>query len=119
MQFAKFSSAGLVIKTIRNNEPQNLKDILCKTLYTERRKPGRLRFYDNSKTKAGYQSIENRIAKIFAELDFDHFPYITDHNLRINLKESLNFIKPDLNEARIDLKAHQPLVAHLDDRFQR
>ena len=110
MQFARYSTAGLVIKTIRNNKPRNLSDILQKTLYCERRKPGRLRFFDNSKTKLGFQSIDNRLTSVFAELDFDHYPHITDHSLRINLKKSLNLNKHDpilQNDERKVIRATQ------------
>ena len=43
----------------------------------------------------GFQSIENRLAGHFAELDFDHYPWITGHSLQISLKRSLDIIKTD------------------------
>ncbi len=92
---------------------ENLKCLLTLhyiTLYFERRKSGRLRFFDNSKTKLGFQSIDNRLTSVFAELDFDHYPHITDHSLRINLKKSLNLNKHDpilQNDERKVIRATQ------------
>ncbi len=91
IQFARYSTAGIVIKTVRNQEPRNLLETLKKTMYVKRRQAGRLHFYDSSKTKMGLQSIENRLTDVFSRLDFDHFPHISDHHLRTSLKKSLNF----------------------------
>jgi len=65
---------------------------LCTTRYTTRRRPNKYLFYDKSQTKNGFQSIENRIATIFNDIDFDFANEMTDDCIRISLKRSLNMI---------------------------
>jgi len=57
-----------------------------------RRRPNKYLFYDKSQTKNGFQSIENRIAAIFNDIDFDFTNEMTDDYIKISLKISLNMI---------------------------
>jgi len=59
----------------------------------ERRKPERLKFYNSARLKIGKQGIRNRIDLIFKEIDFDRSPFISDDNLRINLKKTFKMTK--------------------------
>ena len=84
--------------------------LLQRTLYIVRRKSGRLRFYNNSRTKIGYQSIKNRLADVFLSLNFDHYCWTSDHNLLIFSKKCLDFIKTDpllQNDRQRDFTATQ------------
>jgi len=47
---------------VRDQMPKPPFDLLDKTLHVEPRKPGFGKFFDSSKTKRGYQSIQNRLA---------------------------------------------------------
>jgi len=47
----KFITTSRVTKTLRNNEPSNLADLLKTTLYEEPRFPGLAKFFDNSTKK--------------------------------------------------------------------
>jgi len=50
-----------VIKTLRDCSPKLLLDLLTPAYYEESREPGFGRFFDNSRSKSGRQSIENRL----------------------------------------------------------
>lgn len=76
---------------MRDKLPVCLHSKLSTTAYHERRKPNRLLFFDKSKTKLGFQGIQNRIGDVFNQFDFDNYPVINDDQLRINLKKSFNF----------------------------
>jgi len=71
---------------------RDFKTMLCTTSYSTRRHPDRCLFYDRSRTKNGFQSIENRVGAIFNELDFNFSNNLTDEFIRISLKRSLKMI---------------------------
>jgi len=71
---------------MRDKLPVCLHSKLSTTAYHER-----LLFFDKSKTKLGFQGIQNRIGDVFNQFDFDNYPVINDDQLRINLKKSFNF----------------------------
>ena len=50
-----------VIKTIRDEEPKSLFELLHSTYFEESRKPFIGMFFDDSKTLLGRQSIQNRL----------------------------------------------------------
>jgi len=87
--WGKYATGNLVIKTIKKENPSYLYEKLCKTWYSTRRKPGKMLFFDGSKTRIGFQSIENRIGDIFKELDFSFDKDMSDDLLRVSLKRSL------------------------------
>ncbi len=61
LEWSRYATANVVMKTLRNKEPQILHSIITETLYTERRKPLNGKFYDNSHGKIGKQRLCNRI----------------------------------------------------------
>jgi len=85
--WSKYATASLVIKTMTAREPVELYQRISRNHYSERRKPWKMKFYNNSKTRTGLQGIENRIDFV-GTLDFDHYNW-TKNSLRINLKKSL------------------------------
>jgi len=48
-------------------------DALHRTLFNERRRPQRAKFFDASKSKSGHQSLQNRIGPLFDMLTFDNY----------------------------------------------
>jgi len=47
----KYATANLVIKMLKYNLPMDLNDALHKTLFTERRRSQKAKFFDSSKSK--------------------------------------------------------------------
>jgi hypothetical protein len=64
LEWSKFTSASIAIKTRRDKKPEVLHKILQRTYYSERRNVGRGLFFDSSRTKQGQQSIQNRLPHI-------------------------------------------------------
>jgi len=60
-EWANFITASRVIKTIRDEQPKPLFDLLQCTYFEESRKPHVGLFFDDSKTLLGRQSIQNRL----------------------------------------------------------
>jgi len=80
----------MVIKVIRDRSPTFLHGVIMSTHYTERRRPGIAKFYDNSRGKVGKHRLGNRLNEM------DRLPEwydkaLTDHQIRTLLKDSLNF----------------------------
>jgi len=93
----RYSSASIVIKCLRDRNPQLLYKKLSRTLYTQRRSVNRGRFFDNSKGKVGWHRLGNRI-NFMNDLDFDWLEVdIKDDPIRIELKRFLNFEFKTLN----------------------
>ena len=63
-EWAKFTTASIAIKTVRDQSPKVLHEILIRTYYEERRYKGRGLFFDESKMLAGRQSLQNRLQHI-------------------------------------------------------
>jgi len=59
--WANYASSSLVIKVINEKSPSILYQRLCKNHYFERRKPWKMKFYNNAKTNDGFQGIENKL----------------------------------------------------------
>ena len=60
-QWSKYATSSLVLNILRNKKTLIRYDQLQETLYTERRDPGRGRFYDNPKGKVGKQKLRNNL----------------------------------------------------------
>lgn len=88
-EWGYFSTTSTVNKIFRNNCPNQLFTSFNKNIYHERRKPGRLQFFNNSNTNIGINCLKNRLTDIFNVMDFDHYPSISDNGLRTNLKKLL------------------------------
>jgi len=55
--------------------------------YVERRRPGRLKFYDSSRTKVGHQSPSNLTGSCVNKLKIDWLDAkLSDDKLRVSLK---------------------------------
>jgi len=88
--WAKYALGNFVIKTLKYSLPVDLHNALHRTLFSERRRPQRAKFFDSSKSKIGYQAVQNRIGALFDTLNFDNFEIIlTDNAIRILLKNTL------------------------------
>jgi len=84
---AKYAMANIVMKS---RTPSIHHSSLVKTSYATKRNPNKLLFYDASRTKLGHQALGNRLAHIINNLDFNFHVTMTDDQIRINLKKSLN-----------------------------
>jgi len=88
--WGKYATGNLVIKVLKNSLPLDLSNALHRTLFVERRRPHRAKFFDASKSKLGYQSLQNRIGPLFDMLTFDNYENsLNDLTIRINLKKNL------------------------------
>lgn len=63
-EWSKYTTASLAMRIHRDKCPRRLHEILMRTFYTERRNRGKGLFFDGSKSRAGRQSIQNRLAHI-------------------------------------------------------
>jgi hypothetical protein len=90
LEWSRYTTASVAIKTIRDKQPMVLHDILKRTYYAERRNIAKGLFYDSSRTKMGRQSLQNRLPHVkhlkvpWNELDSK----LSNHSLRIMLKET-------------------------------
>jgi len=89
MEWAKYSTASVVIKTLRDKQPVVIHDLLQSTYYFEKRNRGRGLFFDMSRTRLGRQSIENRLAHI-AQIStpWNEDPKKNNNEIRILLKNT-------------------------------
>ncbi len=100
-EWAKYASATLVMKIIRNKSPTYLLGTLMETIFTERRKPLNGKFYNNSKGKIGKQRIQNRIGFMNGIKDEWMMVNISDNEIRQLLKKNLfTFDKEILSSTR-------------------
>ena len=89
LEWSRYATANIIMKTLRNKEPQILHRIITETLYTERRKPLNGKFYDNSHGKIGKKRLCNRIHFMNGIHNEWLLMNITDSEIRIMLKENL------------------------------
>ena len=85
--WAKYATANLVIKVLRDGVPSRVKDHLVDTLYGERRRKNLLKFYDGSCNKGGFQSIGNRLRDTFEEIKVPIDLTESNDALRLKLKK--------------------------------
>lgn len=79
-----------MIKVLKYSLPLDLNNALQRTLFAERRRPQRAKFFDASKLKSGNQSLQNRIGTLSDRLTFDNYENsLNDIPIRINLKRDL------------------------------
>ena len=90
MEWARYSTASIAMKTIRDELPKPLFEILKSTYYEERRQKGRGLFFDSSRRKCGRQSLQNRlshVAQIKKPWNEDGLP-LSNNQLRRLLKSA-------------------------------
>ncbi len=90
LEWSRYTSTSIAIKTIRDHQPKMLHEILMRTYYEERRNAGKGLFYDSSRLKCGRQSIQNRLQHIkhIKEPWNEIGQKITNNSLRIMLKKT-------------------------------
>jgi len=86
----KYSTYSIVTKVIRDRSPEYLSLIIINSFYTERRKPGVAKFFDNSKGKVGKHRLGNRPTEMGGLPEW-HDKALTDHQIRTLLKDFFNF----------------------------
>ena len=59
--WSKYATSSTVVKVLRDQQPSRLFKHLSKTLYYTRREENRIKFFDASMNKGGYQAIGNRL----------------------------------------------------------
>jgi len=91
--------SSIAIKTINNNEPYHLNQLLHGSLYVTRRKPSMGNFYDNSKGKVSKQKLNCKL-KCIRKVKFDWLRLnINDNRLRILLKDTFFTLQNSHDEA--------------------
>ena len=105
LEWFKYTTASVAIKTIREKAPKRLHQILQRTYYSERRNVGRGLFYDASKTKQGQQSLQNRLQHIaqICEPWNESGPKLTNDKLRTMLKSTYFIYKANLIGDVVDI----------------
>ena len=88
--WAKYATASLVIKILRDKRPGRLYCHLLDTCYKEERS-GRLKFFDSSQYKPGRQALGNRLADLFSEITTQLTLLESDCTIRTTLKKSFGF----------------------------
>jgi len=88
--WSNYSTNMIVIKILRDRSPSFIFDTIMETHYTERRRADLAKFYDNSRGKVGKHRLCNRLSNL------DNLPGwygkdLNDHEIRIMLKDYLNF----------------------------
>jgi len=89
-EWSRYTTASIAMKIIRSKQPTRLHECLKQTFYCERRNAGKGLFFDSSKTKAGRQSLQNRLLHIkqvvepWSEQGFG----LTNDKIRILLKHT-------------------------------
>jgi len=78
--------ASTAIKAITRGTPTVLANELWRNTFTERRRSGRPKFYDDSKRRIGRQSLRNRL-NFLNGVSFELINGMSDATLRINLKK--------------------------------
>jgi len=89
-QWAKFVTASRVIKTIRDQQPAYIFEKLTMNYFEEPRYPGNGCFFDFSRTRKGFQSIQNRLLFMRAiDLDWNNeSSVISNDRIRIEMKKT-------------------------------
>jgi len=93
--WAKYSFCNLAIKTINSGMPTELAAEMMKNTYRERRRPGRLKCYDNSLRRIRRQHPRNRLTDL-NEVELDIPSSASDDVIRIRLKKLLGIWHPSL-----------------------
>jgi len=84
--WSKYQTASIAIKAITSGQPARLMQNMTRNSYVERRRRGRLKFYDGSRLRIGRQMIDNRLC-FMNDLDYDWLTGTSDDRLRIELKK--------------------------------
>ncbi len=87
-QWAKYATASIVIKTLRDQKPVRLHNIVRETLYSERRHPTLGKFYNNAKGKIGRQKFGNNLEYMAAIKEEWNGLNLDNAKIRINLKKT-------------------------------
>jgi hypothetical protein len=89
-EWSKYTTASLAMKVWRDGQPERLKELLTRTFYTERRNRGKGMFYDESKTRHGKQSIQNRLQHVSSVTNpwSEKGQNLTNNQLRVMLKKT-------------------------------
>jgi len=80
-------------KSHHKGSPPRLSESRLLIAYTERRKPGRFKFYSRANLRIGRQAISNRSAALLDDLDFDWKHGVTDDLLGKKLKVHFKMAK--------------------------
>jgi len=81
----KYSIVSIGIKAIVKRTPTELKAEVLSNSYKERRRPGRLKFYNSQVRRIGKQLMRNLTADVVNDLDMDWL-MATNDALQIGLK---------------------------------
>jgi len=84
--WADYSTASLVIKVMQNEQRRHLHKSPTRNTFQEQWRPGRMKFFDDSSSKVGGNSLRSRLTDLFNRIDFDFYHFITLDRLSISLK---------------------------------
>jgi len=85
-EWTNTATGSKVLKIIRDQRPKPLLDLLDSALVFKPRKPGLGKFFDNSKSKWGYQLLQNRLAMMGDVHEGWLYRHVTDDKMIILLK---------------------------------
>jgi hypothetical protein len=69
-EWSDYVNAKMLCRVVITGSPRRLSEMVKSTSYTERRKPGQMFFYDESKKKIGRQCFKNRLCNISKQIKF-------------------------------------------------
>ena len=89
-EWVQYLTASLVMKTIRDQQPKPLFDLLMNNYFEESRKPNVGYFFDSSRTLVGRQSLQNRLMFMLSINDpwNNKLQIKTDDEIRVLLKKA-------------------------------
>jgi hypothetical protein len=70
-EYADFNLAKMIVKMVRSGSPSRLLKTTLAGSYVERRQPGKLFFFDESKRKIGRQRFCNRLQCVTKQMKFN------------------------------------------------
>jgi len=88
--WGQYLMASTAIKSITKCIPFNLHAEFKRNMFTERRKPLKPKFFDDSKRRIGRMAARNRL-NFINDVEFDWINGMTDDLLRIKLKKHFKF----------------------------
>ncbi len=86
--WAKYATANLAIKILRDHVPTRLYRHLNETLYYERRSANIIKFYDSSSKRVGKNAIGNRLKNVFDEINNPITLLESNDSIRLLLKKT-------------------------------
>jgi len=87
----QYGTMSLVIKILRDNQPETLYNSISENLFNERRRPLWGKFFNNAHGKIGLHDLKNRL-QFIGNINMNWLGLdLSDNAIRTGLKKELNF----------------------------